>query len=301
MGLFGKNKKKEVQEGNVNEAKNGLGEENLGAFAFNLLFEEKCEMPSQERITEVLEKRFGDLELFAYSEAIFGVAVQKYIAQFADGSMPAQVFATNCDKIENEFVDPMAKTQMWNCPDSQEILDKCKYHVIATDMLGKVLAYNERAELTMDFMEALVELYPQCKAVYFQNSGKMFTREQIVDHSIPRKDRFIYFAVNVRFFNIEGTDEQLIDTLGMSSLYLPDLQYHFKNMDPNWVVNHAYNVLTYIADNNCPFKSGDTVDGVVDGVMNRDVQWRCQFEESLVEPKRSLMDIYMNENAAGRR
>ena len=27
----------------------------------------------------------------------------------------------------------------------------------------------------------------------------------------------------------------LIDTVGMSTLFLPDLQYHFHGMDPNWV------------------------------------------------------------------
>ena len=31
----------------------------------------------------------------------------------------------------------------------------------------------------------------------------------------------------------------LIDTVGMSTLFLPDLQYHFHGMDPNWEVNHA--------------------------------------------------------------
>ena len=40
------------------------------------------------------------------------------------------------------------------------------------------------------------------------------------------------FGVNVRFFNIEGTEDMLIDTVGMSTLFLPDLQYHFHGMDP---------------------------------------------------------------------
>ena len=31
----------------------------------------------------------------------------------------------------------------------------------------------------------------------------------------------------------------LIDTVGMSTLLLPDLQYHFHGMDSTWVVNHA--------------------------------------------------------------
>ena len=50
--------------------------------------------------------------------------------------------------------------------------------------------------------------------------------------------RFIRFGVNVRFFNIQGTEDMLIDTVGMSTLFLPDVQYHFHGMDPNWVVNH---------------------------------------------------------------
>ena len=37
----------------------------------------------------------------------------------------------------------------------------------------------------------------------------------------------------------------LIDTVGMSTLLLPDLQYHFHDMNLNWVVNHAYNCLLY--------------------------------------------------------
>ena len=67
----------------------------------------------------------------------------------------------------------------------------------------------------MDFMEALVELYPDCVAVQFQNSGKMFTREKIVNHQIPHDKRFIYFAVNVRFLTYKERLIVWVDTIGM--------------------------------------------------------------------------------------
>ncbi len=86
----------------------------------------------------------------------------------------------------------------------------------------------------------LAELYPTCEAFYFPNCGKLFLAEDVRSHQIEGPDRFIRFGVNVRFFNIQGTDDMLIDTVGMSTLFLPDLQYHFHGMDPNWVVNHAY-------------------------------------------------------------
>jgi hypothetical protein len=31
------------------------------------------------------------------------------------------------------------------------------------------------------------------------------------------------------------------------------------------------------------------------------VQWRCQYENALIQPAREVIDIYMNEYAAGQR
>ena len=49
-----------------------------------------------------------------------------------------------------------------------------------------------------------------------------------------RKNSSLFLDVykRQRFFNIEGTEDMLIDTVGMSTLFLPDLQYHFHSMDP---------------------------------------------------------------------
>ncbi|MBR6599026.1 MAG: DUF4261 domain-containing protein, partial [Oscillospiraceae bacterium] len=209
-------------------------------------------------------------------------AAKKYIVEFEDGKIPPQLMIMGCNEFDSSTVGEIERSQMWDCPESQEILEKCKYQVFATDMMAAGLDYKERADLDMDFMEALIEMFPQCKAIYFQNSGKLFTAESIRNHNIPRESRFIYFAVNVRFFNIQGTDDMLVDSLGMSTLFLPDLQYHFHEMNPDWVVNHAYNVLSYIFDNENPINSEDPIDGVSNGDMSREVQWKCNYENSLI-------------------
>ena len=98
-----------------------------------------------------------------------------------------------------------------------------------------------------------------------------------------------------------GHDCMLIDTVGMSTLFLPDLQYHFHDMDPNWVVNHAYNVASYILANDNPIKDGETVDGVENGEMSRELQWKCQYEDALIQPPRGVLDINMGECASGMR
>ena len=148
---------------------------------------------------------------------------------------------------------------------------------------------------------ALLEIYPTCKAVVFETSKKMYTRDELVNCNVAKEDKFIYYAVNVRFFNIQGTDDMIVDTVGMGTLFMPDLQYHFHGMDPNWVVNHAYNVLSYMFARENPIKSGDHIDGVKDGRMCRDVQWNVRYEGALIQPLREVIDFNMNEFASGTR
>ncbi|MFR8820039.1 MAG: DUF4261 domain-containing protein, partial [Evtepia gabavorous] len=96
-------------------------------------------------------------------------------------------------------------------------------------------------------------------------------------------------------------EDMLIDTVGMSTLFLPDLQYHFHGMDPNWVVNHAYNAASYILANDNPIEDGETIDGVADGQMCREIQWKCQYEDALIQPPRGVVDIHMGDYASGKR
>ena len=85
------------------------------------------------------------------------------------------------------------------------------------------------------------------------------------------------------------------------TLFLPDLQYHFHGMDPNWVVNHAYNAASYILEHDNPIQDGETIDGVADSQMCREVQWKCQYEDSLIQPPRGVLDINMGNYASGGR
>ena len=191
---------------------------------------------------------------------------------------------------------------MWDClQDRDRILSECKYCVFVNDILCGALPQLERADFDMDLLDALLELYPTCEAVYFLNSGKLMPADAIRKGEAEGPDRFIRYAVNVRFFNVSGTGDHVVDTLGLSLLYVEDLQYHFHGMDPNWVVGHAYNMASYILANDRPIKDGDTIDGVTDGRLDQALQWRCRFEDAMVQPVRPVLDVHMNEYAAGDR
>ena len=273
-----------------------------GVFMVQLLMKEKCETPSNERLQEVLSEHLGKIEQFGDRKMMVNFAAHDHIAQFKDGKLPVTLMITNCDRFQPDRIDDFTRSQMWDClEDRERILSECKYQVLATDTLGGGLPPQERANMLMDYLEALVELFHQCEAVYNFNSGKLILAEEIRKKEVAGLDRFIRFAVNARFFNVQGTEDSVVDTLGLSLLYIEDLQYHFHGMDPNWVVNHAYNMASYLLSNDNPMKDGDTIDGIRDGQIVQDIQWKCRYEDALIQPSRVVIDVCMGEYAAGGR
>ena len=273
-----------------------------GPYLIQMLFKEPVETPDKDQMISVMEKHIGAVECFCHDKTMAGFGALDHIAEFKDGKCPVQLMVMKCDRFEGKGFDAFLLSQMWDCQEDRErILRECRYQVTAVDMLAAALPTLERANLDADFLDALAELYPTCEAFYFQNCGKLFSAGDVRSHQIEGADRFIRFGVNVRFFNIEGTRDKLIDTVGMSTLFLPDLQYHFHDMDPNWVVNHAYNVASYILEHDNPIQNGETIDGVADGRMSQEIRWKCQYEDALIQPPREVLDINMGRYASGRR
>ena len=282
-----------------------------GVFMVQLLMKERCEMPSTERAVEVLTRHIGrgdaakssdNPDLFDKMNGLALFMAMEHIGHFQEKRAPVQVSFMPCDTFHPETIDEMKRSQMWDVQaDRDRILSECKYCVFANDILGGALEPLERANFLMDYLEALLELFPTCEAVYSLNSGKMILADTVRNGAAEGLDRYIRYIVNARFVNISGTNDHLVDTLGLSLLYIEDLQYHFHDMDPNWVVGHAYNVASYILANNRPIKDGDTIDGVVNGQLDQSLQWKCHFEDAMFKPERAVLDIYMNEYAAGTR
>ena len=309
MGLFSNFKKKTPQDPRQ-EAKEELEKFDStirpgGVFMVQLLMKEKCDVPTAEGMTEILSKHLGKVEAFGdqnKEKGFFSFAAWDYQSEFSDAKVPVQLSIMGCEPFQADRIDEMKRSQMWNCQEDRDrILSECKYAVTSVDMLGGGLKAQIRANMLMDYLEALLELYPTCEAVYSLNSGKLILADTIRSGQVKGLDRFIQYCVNARFFNINGTNDHVVDTLGLSLLYIEDLQYHFHDMDPNWVVGHAYSMASYILSNDCPIKNGDTIDGIADGRIVQDIQWKCCFEDSLIGPKRPVLDVCMGEYAAGER
>ena len=66
-------------------------------------------------------------------------------------------------------------------------------------------------------------------------------------------------------------------------------------------MNHAYNVASYILEHDNPIQDDETIDGIENGRMSRDIQWKCQYEDALIQPPRAVLDINMGEFSSGQR
>lgn len=113
---------------------------------------------------------------------------------------------------------------------------------------------------------------------------------------------FIRTAVNVRFFTISNSDDMIVDTLGFYAFGAADVQMHFHGIDPNHAVEYLYNIAIYQFESEFAVISGDTIDGIDNsGRIQPYIQWRTQYEDSLIQPVRTVLDINCGEFAAGSR
>jgi len=264
-----------------------------------LLFDKPPCMPNISDLENSLNEKFGEVKNISNDELIV-FAVNKYITQFKDGSSPVQLAMSKATKFEQEKLSDIERSQLWNVKNGKELLNTITYKIQILDLMC-FLDYKDRCNLLMDWLEVAVSLFPECKGIWIPSAGKLFTADDVRNHQIENDDRFVYFCVNTRLFNIQNSDEMLVDTLGMYAIGLTDVQYHFHGLDPKAIVNHAYNVASYIFSSEQEINNGETIDGLDNNTTSQDVQWKCQYEESLVQPKRVVLDICPTGYAAGNR
>lgn len=269
-----------------------------------LLFSEKPERCSAEKARAAMAKYCGDIGETCEKSDILLFPINGLRVEFAD--KPEGVPPLACFMQPAEFSmkpDEMTRSQFWDMENGADFIENAKYEVIVYAMLSAGLSYREQAELFVAQLDAACEMYPSCGAIFTAGSGKLVPIARFLeDRQWDKAARFLKTAVNVRFFTIEDTDEMLVDSLGMYLLGLPEVQLHFRALDANFVVNYAYNLLDYQYENDFPIESGDVLDGIgADGNISENVHWRAQYENSLIQPIRPVLDINCGENAAGSR
>ena len=287
-------------------------ENNTGTMMIQLMFNNKPQSPTTEQFRNALEKRFGDLGDWPYPQTakenngdtfMFPLAKHKVFLQDKPDGIPVMAAYLSSEPGLGIDLDEMKRSQLWDVPNADKIIDECKYTILVNTMLGAVLPYKEQAEIMLSQLEAALECYPGCIGIYAPQSGKLITPEMFEKQKVlSLADRFIQIFVNIRFFNISDTNEMVIDTLGFFVFGGDDVQVHFKELNPKHVANFVYSIASYQFDNDYPIKNGDTVDSINEnGKLQITPQWTVQYENALIAPERSVLDINCGKYAGGNR
>lgn len=275
--------------------KNKLKNHFANIYRIELLFNDKNEKPDIVDILSKLSRELGNVEILS-DTGLKTIAFRDYSTKYDKGELPAQIMYSDYVEFDIDKISEMTKSQSWDCKNIDDMLEECNYKIILSDFMSGKLEYKERCSLIITFLNVLLKFYPNCIAIYWPHSEKIIPIDVYKDNPYEGKSVFLHGGINVRFFNINDDKSMLIDTIGLGSIGLTDFQCHFKNIDPNRLISQIYNLCSYVFENGNIIEDGDSVAGIDPGD-----KWLCQYEEALVQPYRTVIDINVGENAAGER
>lgn len=219
----------------------------------------------------------GDTQVFHHT---------RHVHEYVNGAISPQTAILAPSKRENKTDYTGAIRQSWTCDDAEERIAASTAVRLVTEMMATSFDTKVRLELFHGMLQAIVELTEPI-AILFVHSEQIVAPEHYLEScSEPPIERL--GALNTRFYTIENTDtgDMIMDTRGLEEVGLHDLQCHFRGLDPNDVSRVLYNSAIYIFENGPVIESGQTITGIEDNSM-----WLCQFEESLLEPARMVLDL----------
>ncbi|MDO3410810.1 DUF4261 domain-containing protein [Saccharibacillus sp. CPCC 101409] len=305
------------QSGYEEEREEGVGEEKLDpetegileserdfgfarVYAIELKYKEKPDF-SRERLFEKMQlytgalerpeqqKRQDDLAVWEPSEKketdMLHFFHLNYPVRYADAELPAQTSLMAVPGRPAEEYET-AVQQAWHWPRAGETLAECRYSVELIDMMASGLDPKERLSLITGALRAVLETVP-CDAVYFRGSDKLLEPGDYL--TAIEAGSLLYGAMNIRFFNVEGTgsgrNEMLMDTIGLAALGIPDVQCHYYDLEPNDVAQQLTNLGYYLFDRGDVISDGETFGS------DENVRWRCEHQYALAAPHRVALDI----------
>jgi hypothetical protein len=178
-------------------------------------------------------------------------------------------------------------SQSWDWPLARDVVSRARHALLVHDMMTLGLERKARLDLYDRFLRVVLGAAKPL-AMHWMASERVVEPDSYLDTS-EGMDRLAKGYVNVRLFRVEGRSpgECVMDTLGLAAFALPDLQCHFKGLDPSAVAAVLFNYAGYVFDKGDALADGNAVEGTVPGS-----KWRCRHEKALVRPDRVVVDFH---------
>jgi Domain of unknown function (DUF4261) len=256
----------------------------LGPFApygVELLLAERVRIEPTE-LLEPVRAAAGNVELIVDMPDLATFGFLDHRTDFADvRDVPMIHILAHAAKPPDpgELAAALEQSVQWK--DARRNVERCRATLIHRDTPG--LGHIERLDLFHRVLTTLVVSLPVL-AIHWVSSQRLVDPAAFVENA--RKRHIADGAVNVRMFNVADGEprELLMDTCGMASFGLPDLELRFRDLEPASVAGRLFDLANYLFENGDIIQDRDTVDGL-------GTRWRCQRQVAATAPPREVLRL----------
>ena len=180
-----------------------------------------------------------------------------------------------------------AAIQLWHGEKRHELsANQLRYSLTCSCTTSDSLCRVEQYGMIAHCADVILQQFPDCIGIYWPHSQKLVTREFYrTPHWHSPELHFLDGGLHVRCLYDTDSNEELVDTLGLTAIGLPDLQCRCEGLDPARVAGFLRSVAAYLYQNGDVINDGDTLEGVDGG------RWPCQHGNSLAKPRRRVLEI----------
>ena len=251
-----------------------------------LLYEE-VQIVDEEALQDALDARLAGAEVTACDArgvvGIRGPAMLEIDGRPVPASLAITVGAI-APYVENDY----RQSWQWGSRAAAEAGGRARYAISLGEQTAMMLATEDRVHVWLQALASLVDSHPPL-AIYWPRHERFDEPRHFLEMlDDPERLRSV---INVRLF--KAGDEFVMDTLGLASLGMIDLQMEFRDLDLEEVGHYLYDlavaqVMAGPAEHvacGSPIEDGELVDGP-DGRAAV-----CRWEMALMGPKRGVIDI----------
>ncbi|MCC9607011.1 DUF4261 domain-containing protein [Blastopirellula sp. JC732] len=202
---------------------------------------------------------------------------------------PAPFDEATCDEAWTEGLE-----QSWNWPEARDVAAECKFEIQVADVRALDLPAARRLRMIQQVVAAILHSAP-CDAIYWTASRSFVSPAEFLAavDSLEEHPWLAPGAIHIRQFRVveyeDGADanlqDALLDSVGLNTLGLPDVQCHFRGIDAQLIVPLLYRAACTLFETG-RVAAGDAVAGIRPGQF-----WRHRGEKSLAPPLRTVVDI----------
>lgn len=170
-------------------------------------------------------------------------------------------------------------SQSWGWPEAQAVVEQATASVLLFEYVGHLHTRHDRSAAFRAVVDAVIATTAPI-ATWWPNVDLFVPPADLGAHELEG-------LVNVRVYRVEDEDGGiLMDSLGLHAFGLPDMQCHFRGLDPSAVANLLLNTALYVFERGDVIEDGNTISG-----LRGDGQWPCRHGAAEVAPDRAVLAI----------